>query len=205
MNQIPTRLREDVLSFKRERILREAVQQFYARGFTGTTLDSIAQALGVTKPFIYTHFRGKTELLAACCLPTIEMSYEAIANAAQMEALSFTDRLERAITDFTKVILERQANIAVFFREEKHLDSAAAADIDTIRRRFDQVLSELIGKGREAGEFSAVDSKLAALALGGMISWIYTWYHEDGRLDADSLAAQMAGFSLHIVGARAAA
>src|SRR5262249_24959889 len=56
-------MREEILAYKRDRILEEAVKLFYERGFTGTTLDDIAAELGVTKPFIYTHFRSKTDLL----------------------------------------------------------------------------------------------------------------------------------------------
>mgnify|MGYP003342066505 CR=1 FL=1 len=67
-------MRDEILAYKRERILQEAVKLFYERGFTGTTLDDIAAALGVTKPFIYTHFRSKVDLLAALCTPTIEMA-----------------------------------------------------------------------------------------------------------------------------------
>ena len=76
-------MREEILAYKRERILEEAVKLFYERGFSGTTLDDIAGKLGVTKPFIYTHFRSKVELLEAVCRPTIEMSLNAIAQAAQ--------------------------------------------------------------------------------------------------------------------------
>ena len=83
-------MREEILAYKRERILEEAVKLFYERGFTGTTLDDIAAELGVTKPFIYTHFRSKTDLLAALCKPTIELSLEAVARRG--EVARFADR-----------------------------------------------------------------------------------------------------------------
>ena len=56
-------MREEISAYKRDRILEEAVKLFYERGFSGTTLDDIAGKLGVTKPFIYTHFRSKVESL----------------------------------------------------------------------------------------------------------------------------------------------
>ncbi len=65
MSGTTERTREEIHAGKRERILQEAVALFYAHGFTATTLDDIAAGLGVTKPFIYSHFRSKTELLAA--------------------------------------------------------------------------------------------------------------------------------------------
>src|SRR4051794_30775835 len=106
-------MRNEILAYKRERILEEAVKLFYERGFSGTTLDDIATELGVTKPFIYTHFRSKVELLEAICRPTIEMSLEAISDAANGDGTA-TYRLQTGVVAFTKVVLQRQANIAVY-------------------------------------------------------------------------------------------
>jgi len=195
-------MRDEILAYKRERILEEAVKLFYERGFTGTTLDDIAAELGVTKPFIYTHFRGKVDLLAALCKPTIELSLEAVANAAAAPG-SPTNRLHQAITDFTKVVLQRQANIAIYFREEKNLSAEGLAEINALRKRFDRVLSDLLAEGIASGEFDIPDPSLAALALGGMISWAYTWHRPGGRLTIDEMARQMADLALRMAGARA--
>jgi len=194
-------MREEIQAFKRERILQEAVALFYANGFTATTLDDIAAALGVTKPFIYTHFRSKTELLAALCTPTIELSLGAVANAAKGSGTP-TERLYRAVIDFTKVVLQRQANIAIFFREEKHLAPEALAEITALRKRFDRTLSKLLTEGVAAGEFEVVDISLAALAIGGMISWAYTWHRPNGRLPLDELCTRMSELALRMAGVR---
>ena len=184
-------------------ILEEAVKLFYQRGFTGTTLDDIAAELGVTKPFIYTHFRGKVELLAALCKPTIEMSLEAVATAAAKPGTP-TERLRDAITNFAKVVLHRQANIAIYFREEKNLSPEALAEINALRKRFDHLLSDLLIEGVTAGEFEIPDHSLAALALGGMISWAYTWYRPGGRLTIEETAEHMADLALRMAGVRVA-
>ena len=196
-------MREEITAYKRERILEEAVKLFYERGFSGTTLDDIAGKLGVTKPFIYTHFRSKVELLEAICRPTIEMSLEAIARAAEQPGTP-SARLYDGIVNFTKVVLQRQANIAVHFREEKHLSADGLAEINTLRKRFDRVLSELLEEGAGAGEFKVVDVRVAALAIGGMVSWAYTWYQPDGRLPIDEVGQKMAHFALQMVGVQPA-
>ena len=194
-------MREEILAYKRERILEEAVKLFYERGFTGTTLDDIAAELGVTKPFIYTHFRSKTDLLAALCKPTIELSLEAVTSAAKGLG-SPTERLQRAVMDFTQVVLSRQANIAIYFREEKSLSPDALAEINALRKRFDRVLSKLLAEGVAAGEFDVKDVSLTALAIGGMISWAYTWHRPEGRLALDEMCERMADLALQMVGAR---
>jgi AcrR family transcriptional regulator len=192
-------MREEISAYKRERILEEAVKLFYKRGFSGTTLDDIAAQLGVTKPFIYTHFRSKVELLEAICRPTIEMSLDAISKAAQQPGKP-SERLFDGIANFSKVILQRQAYIAVYFREEKHLSEAGLAAINTLRKRFDRVLSELLEEGSRAGEFTIVDIRVAALAIGGMVSWAYTWYQPEGRLPIDAVGEKLACFALQMVG-----
>ncbi|HTJ62675.1 MAG TPA: TetR/AcrR family transcriptional regulator [Alphaproteobacteria bacterium] len=194
-------MRDEITAYKRERILEEAVKLFYERGFSGTTLDDIAGKLGVTKPFIYTHFRSKVELLEAVCRPTIEMSLDAIANAAA-ETGSPAERLYNGIANFTKVILQRQGNIAVYFREEKHLSEQGLAEINALRKRFDRVLSELLQEGADSGAFRISDIRVAALAIGGMVSWAYTWYQPGGRLSFDEIAAKLAHFGMQMVEAQ---
>ena len=52
-------MRDEVKGFKRDRILEAATQLFYERGFTGTTMQAVADRLQVTKPFIYSYFKDK--------------------------------------------------------------------------------------------------------------------------------------------------
>ena len=196
-------MRDELTAYKRERILEEAVKLFYERGFSGTTLDDIAGKLGVTKPFIYTHFRSKVELLEAVCRPTIEMSLNAIAQAARHDA-PVADRLYDGIVQFTNVVLQRQANIAVYFREEKHLSEAGLAEINALRKRFDRTLSDLLQEGAATGAFRIADVRVAALAIGGMVSWAYTWHQPDGRLTVDDIGAKLARFVLQMVEAQPA-
>jgi AcrR family transcriptional regulator len=196
-------MKDEINAYKRERILEEAVKLFYKGGFTATTLDDIAAELGVTKPFIYTHFRGKLELLAALCKPTIEMSLDAVSDAASQPGTP-TERLRQAVAGFAMVVLRRQANIAIYFREEKHLAPDALAEINMLRRRFDRVLTDLLNEGVATGEFDLPDTSLSALALGGMISWAYTWYRPGGRLTIEETAEQMAVLALRMAGVRTA-
>ncbi len=90
------------------------------------------------------------------------------------------------------MVLSRQANIAIYFREEKNLAPDALAEINALRKKFDRVLSNLLTEGVAAGEFDIGDVNLAALALGGMISWAYTWHRPEGRLALEDMCQRMA-------------
>jgi AcrR family transcriptional regulator len=51
---------------REEQILRIAEAVFAERGFQATTMEDIAERVGVTKPLIYEYFGSKEGLLSAC-------------------------------------------------------------------------------------------------------------------------------------------
>ncbi len=97
---------------------------------------------------------------------------------------------------FVKAVLENQKYIAIFSREEKNLDLADFNRISDYRRKFDRKLTALLDEGVANGEFQPIDTNVAALAIGGLVSWAYVWYRPHGRLTLDELSAQMAGMIL---------
>jgi AcrR family transcriptional regulator len=49
----------------RKKIVEAAFSLFLNKGYHGTTMDEIAERLGVTKPALYQYFPGKEDLFAA--------------------------------------------------------------------------------------------------------------------------------------------
>jgi AcrR family transcriptional regulator len=61
MPRIIQEYREEV----KRKIVRAAFARFIEKGYHGTTMDSIAEDLGVTKPALYQYFNSKEDLFAA--------------------------------------------------------------------------------------------------------------------------------------------
>ena len=188
-------MREAVSSLKRERIVAAAVDLFYQQGFGRTTLDQVAERMGMTKPFIYAHFHSKGELLAAICAQGISVSLNAIDRALEAGGTA-RDRLDAFAHDFTLAVLESQKHIAIYTREEKNLAPADRETIQRMRREFDRKLTGLLDQGVAAREFEIAETPLAALAIGGITSWASVWYRPGGRLAARDIAKHLAGLML---------
>lgn len=183
-------IRDEIAALKRARIIAAAVELFYENGYENTPLDSVAERLGVTKPFIYVHFSSKTELLAEICSRGIQSSLEAIDSVMPMK-LSATKKLRILGERFVTAVLKSQMHIAIFSREEKNLPPADFERINQMRRDFDRKLTSLLRVGVDSGEFNLNDPHVAALAIGGMVSWAYVWYRPAGRLTLEEVAIQM--------------
>ncbi|MEC9347691.1 MAG: TetR/AcrR family transcriptional regulator [Pseudomonadota bacterium] len=195
-------MRDEIARLKRERILEAARQLFFERGYQGTTLDQVAKQLEVTKPFIYSHFENKAELLGAICERGTRASLETVTAASERDGAPI-ERLIWTIREFVLLMTRYQANVAVYFREDKYLPKAVSTRIDTMRAEIDQRLGDLIREGVAAGQFHVSDIRLATLALGGMVWWMFTWYRQSGRLSDERLADLMVEHGLQMLGASA--
>ncbi len=194
------RIRDQVAALKRERTIGAAVDLFYEKGYDRTTLDEVADRLGVTKPFIYANFGSKTELLAEICLRGVRAATDALDGAL---ARRFDPRrtLEIFARDYVTAVLGAQKHIAVYVREEKNLESADARRIGDLRREFFRKITRVLELGAAAGQFAVGDPQMAALGIGGAVTWSTFWYRPDGRLSLAEISDAMAELILGFAGA----
>lgn len=196
-------IKDEVVALKKERIIEAAAQMMYDRGYENTTLESVAEHLGVTKPFIYSYFTSKSELLAEICSRGIVASLDAINRVVADDSASTSrERVSTLARDFVVAVLKNQKNIAIFTREEKNLQDRDYERISNLRREFDKKLTSLLDDGVAAGEFAELDTRVAALAIGGLVSWAYVWYRPHGRLELERLADELGRLILAMIEAR---
>ena len=200
----PMAIRDEVAALKRKRTIDAAVDLFYERRYEQTTLEAVAERLGVTKPSIYSYFSSKAELLADICSRGIAAASEAMDSVLLLEA-GPTRKLAVFGQRFVTAVLENQNYIAILFREEKELNPDDLRRINDMRRSFDRKLTALIAEGVDVGEFRVSDLHIAALSIGGMVSWAYVWYRPSGRLTLEQSAEEMTKLMLAMVGADLAA
>jgi len=201
MQTVPRDLREEVAALKKARIIKAAVELFNSNGYENTTLEEIAQILGVTKPFIYAHFKSKVKLLGEICAYGITSSQDALQSVLKLDKSPY-EKLKLFGGRFSLAVLEGHKQIAIFNREEKNLLPEDLEAINMMRRDFDRDLTNLLREGIKAGQFDIDDPHLAALSIGGLVSWSYVWYREDGRLTQDDLADRMTTLILNLVVAK---
>lgn len=194
-------IRSEFETLKKERIRGSAEQLFYERGFCGTTMEAIADSLRATKPFLYGSYAKKTDILVDIHMSVVLRILQAI-ESARASSGTASEKLRQFAHGLTGMTLANQAAVAIYFREEASLPPRQLRKINDVKGRIDESLAGLLQEGVDAGEFQLADVRLAALAIGGMISWTYTWYRPNGRLDIPAIADQMSEYALRLAGAR---
>ena len=178
-----TQLKDEITAYKRRRILEEASHLFFTNGYESTTLDAVADQLNVTKPFIYSYYKNKGELLYEICQTGIQLSLTVLEEALSVEGTA-TEQLKVVAERVARIIIENQRYISVYLREEMSLEPEDARHIRELRHQFDLQLSDLLEKGKRSGEFDIQHPSRTAIWVSGLLTWIALWYHDGGHWSA---------------------
>ena len=174
---------------RRAEILRAALHAFRERGYHATTLDSIAEQLGVRKTALYHYFADKQAILLACHRESIA-ELEHIVEAAQQRATA-REQLRHIIVEHVRIMTDAFGASPLAF-EVGPLPSERQAEIIAGRDRYEHALRDVIEAGMRSGTFRTGDAKVAAFTILGALNGIARWYRPDGALDARAIGEQFA-------------
>jgi AcrR family transcriptional regulator len=175
-----------------------AIRLFAERGFAGTNLQDIADAMGMTRPALYYYVKSKDELLAKLAADVAGGSAAEMAELATRPDLDAVGKL-RGIARLSVVRLARQPDrFRLLIRSEAELPAELAESYDANRRAVLKTVADVIEQGIVAGQLRPVDARVAALAVLGMCNWV-AWWFRPGRDDVDAVADQLADMALAAV------
>jgi AcrR family transcriptional regulator len=175
-----------------------AIRLFAERGFAGTSLQDIADAMGITRPALYYYVRSKDELLAKLAAEVAGGSAAEMAELVARPDLDARGKL-RGIARLTVVRLAHQPDrFRLLIRSEAELPPEIAESYDASRRAVLKTVIEVVEEGIVAGQLRPVDTRVAALAVIGMCNWV-AWWFRPGRDDVDAVADQLADMALAAV------
>jgi AcrR family transcriptional regulator len=166
-------------------LTREAARLFAERGFHGTSMDALAQALGVQKGSLYSLTGSKQELLFAT-LREGAVAFHAALDEVPDDAPA-VERIRLALRGHLRVVSEQLDVATVFIREWRYLEGEHRTGFMAERRRYEERWRALFRDGVETGGLRTdLDAAAATLLVLSAANWAYTWL-EPGR-DTDELA-----------------
>ncbi|MFI7638364.1 TetR family transcriptional regulator [Nonomuraea sp. NPDC049400] len=109
-----------------QRILEAARALFAARGYRATSMQSIADEVGITKAALYYHFESKEEILRRLTLPLLD---ELEAVLAEAESADGAEEVRwRAIEGYVDVHLRHRHTLIMLVKDMTLLVQAPIAD-----------------------------------------------------------------------------
>jgi TetR/AcrR family transcriptional regulator, cholesterol catabolism regulator len=173
------------LSTRRSELTREAARLFAEKGYHGTSIGDLAEALGVQKASLYHHIASKSDLLWDVARDGSDAFHAALDEID--ERLPAVEKLRLALRAHLHVVSEQLDIATVFVREWRYLEGERRDAFVAERRRYEERIRALFREGVEQSELRTdLDVEGAALLFLSASNWAYTWLQQ-GR-DTDALA-----------------
>jgi TetR/AcrR family transcriptional regulator, cholesterol catabolism regulator len=170
------------VSTRRSELTRQAARLFAQKGYHGTSIGDLAEAMGVQKGSLYAHISSKQDLL-----------YETMAEGARAfhagldaipDNLPATEKIRLALRSHLQVVADQLDVATVFVQEWRYLEGDRRDEIVAERRRYEERIRALFREGRDLGKLrSDLDDATAALLVLSAANWAYTWLQPGRKTD----------------------
>jgi TetR/AcrR family transcriptional regulator, cholesterol catabolism regulator len=185
------------MSTRKSELTRQAARLFAEKGYHGTSIGDLAEAMGVQKGSLYAHIESKADLLWEVARDGAAAFHAAL--DAVPDDLPATEKIRLALRSHLGVVAEQLDVATVFIREWRYLDGERREAFLSERRRYEDRFRALFREGRELGGLRTdLDDATATLLALSAANWAYTWLRPGA--DTDELADRF--FALLLDGMR---
>ncbi|MCG7632892.1 TetR/AcrR family transcriptional regulator [Gordonia McavH-238-E] len=155
-------------------LLAVAVKVFNDKGYDGTSMDVLAERLGISKSSIYHHVSGKQELLELALNRALNALFAVTTESGATEGPSI-DRLEYLVRRSVDILVSELPYVTLLLRVRGN--SAVERRALARRREFDEFVSGLVVAAADEGDLRGdTDPHLVARLLFGTVNSLIEWY-----------------------------
>jgi AcrR family transcriptional regulator len=194
LNEQPSSSRRRQLMEKE--VLEHATRLFAERGFSGTSLQDVAESMGLKRPALYYYFSSKDALLERL------IAEATLGPAKDLRQIGARDedpevRLHAMASWIVKWIIAHSDLFKLMLKSESDLSPSTAKKFNDGRRAATDAVRSVIEEGVASGHFRNVDPQVAAFSVWGVCNWVAFWYQPDrSSHSVDGVAAQVADMAV---------
>jgi TetR/AcrR family transcriptional regulator, cholesterol catabolism regulator len=175
---------------KKDVITQKAASLFRTKGFTGTSMRDIAEAIGIEAPSLYNHIESKYEILKEVCF-RIAGLFTRNLREIELSPELYLSKIERIIRFHILMMIREYESVYISDHEWKHLPEPLLSDFKNQRRNYHSRLAMILQQAINKKEIDAVNPDVAVLTILSAIRGIESWHRADKKVDAKLLEEDM--------------
>lgn len=166
---------------RQEQIFLAARRLFREKGYHGTTMQDIADAVRLQKGSLYLHIASKEDLLFHIVSAGVESTLRELEEINRLP-LPPCEKLKEAVRHHIAFTASEKDTLGVLLEDARHLSPGRNKLIAGQLKRYEEIFESILEEGMRIGEFRPMDVKVVSFAFLGMCNWLYRWYSTSGRL-----------------------
>jgi AcrR family transcriptional regulator len=180
---------------KRTAILRTAAQLFAAHGYEATSLDMIADQLGMHKATLYHYVDNKVSILYQCLVMSFG-DLDSVMKSMEDRSIPVLERLRMFVRSLA-LAQNNDFGRCLVLVGSRPLDMMPGGEIRQFQRRLDNTVRALITEGIADGSIKPCHPGLFSALLFGALNWVPRWYSETGKLDVSEVVDTFMEMLIH--------
>lgn len=172
-------------------VLDKAAALFASQGFAATSLQHVADAVGLSRSSIYYYYPSKDallgELIRGVTLPVANIFRE-----VRKQELSPRLTIQEVVRRLVLWVADPRTHFRLMDQSEAELPEAIAKEHGDAKRHVLSEMIKLIKAAVVAGEARPVDPRVAALSIIGMAMWTAWWFQPEHGQSLEEVAKLVA-------------
>ena len=183
-----------------QEVLDAAAEVFARQGYAASTVQDVADALGILKGSIYYYIKTKEDLLFRLLVEVHEMVDAILQEVADNPELTPLERLEAYVRTQTAHNLRNLVKTSIYYNDLDQLSDARRSEILSRRKvHEDFVVNAILDAQRDGSIDPKRDARLMAYSVFATIIWPYRWYRPRGRTKSDDVVEACVQFVMQAV------
>lgn len=191
----PIARRERRVAHRRQGILDAAARIFGEVGYERATLDTIGEAVGLSKASLYYYVRGKEELLGRLLSGVIEEIARRATHGLPVRA-SAEERLRRFLAAHVEVVCGDRTGVLLARHQDVVLGAAHSRAMRAARRRHEQSLEAIVAQGLAEKVFRKVNVRTVAYLILGALHGVPRWHDRLPGATPEEIAGSLSSLVL---------
>ena len=180
-------------------LYERAAELFAHKGFAGTTLQDIADAMGTSRTALYYYVKNKEDLLAKLVAEVSQELAGTLRGIRRKAGLSPEEQLRQMVQAHVAQMTSRSVRFRLLILSEGDLPPDLTRAHRNAKRTIRDELAAAIAEGVRSGVFRPVDERIAAYTIVGMCNWTAFWFRPGPDHPAGPVVDLVADMALHSV------
>jgi len=162
------------------------------KGFEGTSLQMIADKVGIKKASIFHHFEKKESILLAILQEVVPSTTHDLMLIANDGSLSGCEKLEKFLRMHMGYVARQGDVLKVYLNAFRHISKEHKKKYLDTRRLYTDLVTRIVKEALEenSDQFEGLDPGIVANGLLGMCNWTVIWYKKNGRMSIEEISDQ---------------
>ena len=172
------------------RILAIAAQLMSVKGYKGTTLQEIADRVGIHKSTIFHYFSNKEELLLEILKISVDEVTARLNQIIKDKNLIPEKKLQKAMRNHLRMLANHIDNVNVYLAEMHFLSERNKQKYLRNRKYYEECFLKIVDEMKASDKiyFAGQDSKIVVYGILGMCNWVVKWYKREGFYEPEKIA-----------------